>query len=277
VARTASLEQPAPGRHRLLDLDPDLGELLGLARRREAWAALTVRVTALPTGAWDVDGVAAAHPANLGLLVCDGVIAREVVVGDTVSTELTGPGDLLRPWRMRRDPDLVSVTVRWNVLAPARLALLDRALAQQLGQWPEVNAALVDRMSQRTHRVAVTQAISQLHRVDQRLLGLLWHLAGRFGRVTTEGTLLPLALSHRLLSELVGARRPTVSTALGELSRDGKVLRRRDGTWLLVGDPEDLPVSGSPTEVVRQRRPLIPAPPAGPAAAPSLLDPPAAA
>ena len=59
-----------------------------------------------------------------------------------------------------------------------------------------------------------TQAISQLVRVDRRLLALFWHLAERWGRVTGDGVLVPLTLSHRMLSQLVGARRPTVSTAL---------------------------------------------------------------
>jgi hypothetical protein len=32
------------------------------------------------------------------LLVIDGAIARNVELGDTISTELLGPGDLIRPW-----------------------------------------------------------------------------------------------------------------------------------------------------------------------------------
>ena len=48
--------------------------------------------------------------------------------------------------------------------------------------------------------------------------------------------MLPLALSHRMLGQIVGARRPTVSTALGALARDGLVARRVDG-WLLLGRP----------------------------------------
>jgi hypothetical protein len=96
-------------------------------------------------------------------------------------------------------------------------------------------------MSKRSQRLAVTQAISQLNRVDQRLLTLFWHLAERWGRMTSDGVLIPLTISHRMLSQLIGARRPTVSTALGELTRAGEVRRLDNGTWLLTGRPVGRP------------------------------------
>jgi CRP-like cAMP-binding protein len=65
---------------------------------------------------------------------------------------------------------------------------------------------------------------------------LLWHLAGRWGRVRSEGTVVPLRLTHTVLSELVAARRPTVTSALSELTRKGVVRPFRDA-WLLYGDP----------------------------------------
>jgi hypothetical protein len=112
-------------------------------------------------------------------------------------------------------------------------------------------------MAERAQRLAVTQAISQLNRVDRRLLALFWHLAERWGRVSRDGIVVPLALSHRLIGELVGARRPTVSTALAELAREGQLARRQDGTWLLTGEPVSNP-GASAAEVIRQRRRLVP-------------------
>jgi hypothetical protein len=197
-----------------------------------------------------------------------------VVLDDTVSTELLGPGDILRPWHIEGPPELLAVTIRWNALSTVRLGLIDRRATIALGRFPEIGAVLVDRMSERAHRLAVTQAISQLNRVDRRLLALFWHLAERWGRVARDGIAVPLVLSHRLIGELVGARRPTISTALGELARDGQLVRREDGTWLLTGEPiavPELPVA----EVVRQRRRLMPSaveersPPEAPATAPS--------
>ncbi len=243
----------------LLDLDPELGQLLTAERRELAQHELRVRVSTFPVGEWDGGRLADADPLHLGLLIAEGVLAREVVLDDTVSTELLGPGDILRPWHIEGPPELLVVTIRWNALSTVRLGLIDRRATVALGRFPEIGAVLVDRLSERAHRLAVTQAISQLNRVDRRLLALFWHLAERWGRVARDGIAVPLVLSHRLIGELVGARRPTISTALGELARDGQLVRRDDGTWLLTGEPiavPELPVA----EVVRQRRRLMPSP-----------------
>ena len=138
------------------------------------------------------------------------------------------------------------MTIRWNALSPVRLGLIDRRATDVLGRFPEIGAVIVDRLSERAHRLAVTQAISQLNRVDRRLLALFWHLAERWGRVARDGIAVPLVLSHRLIGELVGARRPTVSTALAELARDGQLVRRDDGTWLLTGEPVAVPGAARP-------------------------------
>ncbi len=53
------------------------------------------------------------------------------------------------------------------------------------------------------------------------MLLLLWHLADRSGRVTPDGIHLPLRLSHDLLSDLVASRRPSVTTGLARLKREG--------------------------------------------------------
>ena len=162
----------------------------------------------------------------------------------------------MRPWHIEGPPELLPVTVRWNALADVRLALIDRRAGAQLGRYPEISAVIVDRLSERAQRLAITQAISQLNRVDRRLLALFWHLAERWGRVSRDGIAVPLALSHRLIGELVGARRPTVSTALAELARAGQLIRRDDGTWLLTGEP--VASSAGAVEVIRQRRRLMP-------------------
>ena len=241
----------------LLELDPELGQLLTPERREAAEHELRVRVSSFPVGEWDGGRLADADPMHLGLLIADGVLAREVVLGENVSTELLGPGDILRPWHIEGPPELLVLSVRWNALSPVRLGLIDRRATTILGRFPEIGAVIVDRLSERAHRLAVTQAISQLNRVDRRLLALFWHLAERWGRVARDGIAVPLALSHRLIGELVGARRPTVSTALAELARDGQLTRRDDGTWLLTGEPVAVPGAHA-ADVVRQRRRLQP-------------------
>jgi hypothetical protein len=229
---------PSPTvRRPLLSLDPELGSLLDPERFAHARAGLAVRVIGLGRN-WDATPLERAGAAHTGLLLLGGIVGREIESAGAVAvTELLGPGDLLRPWRPERDADLLDITVRWRVLAPATAAVLDRHVAQELARWPEISAVLLDRVSERAHRLAVTQAISQLTGIERRLHALLWHLAGRFGRVSADGVVLPLTLSHRMLGQIVGARRPTVSTALGVLAREGLVARRADGAWLLLGEP----------------------------------------
>src|SRR3954454_11715645 len=254
---SSASQSRAPAGRSLLELDPELGALLNADRRAAAERELRVRVTSFPIGEWDGGRLADADPTHLGLLVVEGVLAREVVLGDTVSTELLGPGDIVRPWHIEGPPQLLTVTIRWNALSPIRLGLIDRRTAALLARYPEISAVIVDRLSERAQRLAITQAISQLNRVDRRLLALFWHLAERWGRVAREGIAVPLVLSHRLIGELVGARRPTVSTALADLAREEQLVRRDDGTWLLTGEPVSVPAEAA-AEVIRQRRRLVP-------------------
>jgi CRP/FNR family transcriptional regulator, cyclic AMP receptor protein len=225
---------------RLLDVDADLGELLSDARREQAERELVVGIRRLPVGTWDVSGLAGATADHVGLLLVHGVLSRELVLGGQVSVELLGPGDLVRPWQPPGRESLLPVDVVWSVLSPLTLAVLDRRFAASAARYPEVIATLFDRLSERSLRLATSQAISQLTRVDRRIMALFWHLAERWGRVSGDGVIVSLALTHRILGQLVGARRPTVSTALADLAERGELVRRPDGSWLLRGDPRDV-------------------------------------
>jgi CRP/FNR family cyclic AMP-dependent transcriptional regulator len=164
----------------VLKADPDLGALLAEPRRAEAERRLLVSTHRLGVGPWDVSRLAGASADHIGLLVLEGVIARELIVADHVSAELLGPGDLIRPWQAASKSELLPVDAEWSVLSPATLAVLDRRFAAEASQYPEVTAALFDRLSERSLRLATTQAISQLTRVDRRLKALFWHLAERW-------------------------------------------------------------------------------------------------
>jgi CRP/FNR family transcriptional regulator, cyclic AMP receptor protein len=223
----------------LLKADPDLGGLLAEPRRSDAERRLLVSTHRLGVGPWDVSRLSGASADHIGLLVLEGVIARELIVADHVSAELLGPGDLVRPWQASSGAGLLPVKAVWSVLSTVTLAVLDRRFAAEAARYPEITAALFDRLGERSLRLATTQAISQLTRVDRRLKALFWHLAERWGRVSGDGVVVPLALTHRILGQLVGARRPTVSTALSELAEREELVRRPDGSWLLRGDPPD--------------------------------------
>jgi len=244
------------GTQRLLDLDPDLGRLLEGDRRVAARNELWVRVHHRARGAWPIKPMSSdALEQHLGVLVIDGVIASDVQLEDVVSTELLGAGDIVRPWPLDSAERLLSDKTQWMVLADCRVVILDKRSAAALSRFPEVYAVLLQRMDQRTRRLATTQAIAELTRVDRRVLNMLWYLAERWGRVAPDGVLVPLDISHRLLGQLVGARRPTVSTAIGQLTRDGALHRRVDGAWVLHGDPPSS--EEDPRERVLSRRRLF--------------------
>src|SRR3712207_8387237 len=59
---------------------------------------------------------------------------------------------------------------------------------------------LIDRLTERAQRLAMTQAISQLNGVERRLLALFWHLSERWGRVIRDGISVPVPLPHRVIA-----------------------------------------------------------------------------
>ena len=65
------------------------------------------------------------------------------------------------------------------------------------------------------------------------MLLLFWHRADRWGRVGRDGVTIPLRLTHEVIAQIVGAQRPTVSTAHHALSCEGLLTRCSDHTWLL--------------------------------------------
>src|SRR3954451_9354799 len=127
----------------LLKADPDLGSLLAEPRRSDAERRLLVSTHRLGVGAWDVSRLSNASADHIGLLVLDGVIARELIVADHVSAELLGPGDLIRPWQAASKTGLLPVDAEWTVLSPTTLAVLDRRFAAAIAPWPGVTADMV--------------------------------------------------------------------------------------------------------------------------------------
>lgn len=189
----------------------------------------------MPAGVWRTV-LPASLEAGLGLLVLEGVLLHRVGVDERFGAEMIGEGDVMRPNYGDRDSATLSETVDWLVLEPARIAVLDERFARQLGQFPPLAGQLFARAIRRSRQLLVNMAIVHQARVDVRLHMVFWYLAGRWGRVRSDGVLLPLRLTHTMLSDLVAARRPTVTSALSELARRG-VVQVVDEGWLLYGDP----------------------------------------
>jgi CRP/FNR family transcriptional regulator, cyclic AMP receptor protein len=84
--------------------------------------------------------------------------------------------------------------------------------------------------------IATNMAIVQQPRIDLRLHMLFWELADRWGTVHQDGVHVRLNLTHAMLSDLVAARRPTVTKALGELAARSAVVWT-GSDWLLPAEP----------------------------------------
>jgi CRP-like cAMP-binding protein len=182
-------------------------------------------------------------------MVCKGLIVRELDLAGTLTADLMGPGDILAIGEAGEP--LLTTGEHWHVSGGALVAILDDRVLPGLHAWPVLSSRLIERAARQAARAAEQRAISQLPRVELRIRALLWHLAERWGRMGPNGVVLPLELTHGALGHLVGARRPTVTLALSELARDGAILRRDDGAWLLR---EDSNPSGPLTNGKSRRR-----------------------
>lgn len=218
---------------RLLDHDPDLGASLRPERLAEARLTALANTIALPRGPLDPATLSHHGQMPYGVLVLDGLIGRSVRLRETSATQLLGRSDLVTLEGTEAGARLVPVETAFTVLEPATVALLDDRFLLAVRRWPEIVAALFERLATQSARVATHLAISQLPRVEDRLQMLFWFLAERWGRMTPQGVIVPLKLTHDTLGRLIGARRPTVSLAVKELEARGAVHRRADGAWLL--------------------------------------------
>jgi hypothetical protein len=223
----------------IIEADPDLGELLAPGELERARRDALARVQRLSTGEWDAAAAIEAERHHRGFLIIEGLLSRTVEVLGRRCCELLGHGDVMRPWRWDGEGSHVRAEIGWMVLEPTRLAVLDHGLVQRIAPWPELGVELFNRGTRRAHHLAVALAIAHHQRVDDRLLLTLWHLAERWGRVAKDGVVVPLPLGHQRLADLVGAHRPSVTTAMGDLSRSGAISRRENGDWVLHGAPPE--------------------------------------
>jgi CRP/FNR family transcriptional regulator, cyclic AMP receptor protein len=226
---------------RVLDVDPELGYRLDDEDRAAARRFAVAEVVALDPGPWPDALEPPDDEPQVGLLVLDGLVVHELRLGSGVCAELLGAGDLLRPWDEYSAQSIPGWSASWRVLEPARLAVLDRRFATVASRWPALLDVIMRRSVMRARAAGFLRAVTHMTRVDDRLLVLMWFLAERWGRVRPEGVVVPLKLTHQLLAALVGAKRPSVTTALGELTSAGLVERRDDGSWLLHGEPPEAP------------------------------------
>jgi CRP/FNR family cyclic AMP-dependent transcriptional regulator len=215
---------------RVLDAVPELADQLDGENLLAARTAAVAVAQTVPRGPWSPD---VELGAAMGAIIGEGLLVRRSLFGGARATALAGPGDLVAS----AAPGVATTT--WEVIEPATILWLGSTFERATQHWPELTRGLVRLGHETGERMLGLQAIAHLQRTDDRLLALLWQLAQRWGRVSSQGLVLPMRLQHRLLAELIGARRPSVTTSLGRLKAEGRVVRQ-DGAWLLSADIADL-------------------------------------
>jgi CRP/FNR family cyclic AMP-dependent transcriptional regulator len=226
-------------RVRLLEVDPDLGARLKgqeLARARKYAMLPALR---LDEGSWDIQQLRDARGVRgdvYGFVLTEGTITVDVVFAARRATRVIAPNELILidGW----DNDTVPVRWGWTVLEPTTIAVLDERLEVIARHWPSLMTALVIRGADQTRHALLQQAISQLPRVEDRLLALMWSLADSRGIVREDGVYVPLSLTHETLAQMIGARRPTVSLGLKTLN-ERRQLTPEGGGWLIAHDSLD--------------------------------------
>ena len=221
---------------RLIDALPDLARHVAPEQLRTVRSATRVPVLRLAKGKLDVGDLADHGLRPFGAVVVSGLLTRHVDVGGEPGMCLYGPGDVLAA------SNLMSGTVphgdAWYASVPSQLAVLDDRLLVSIRRWPRLVTGLVEALCAQHDRALLRFVIAVQRRVEDRLLMLFWHLGDRFGRMTPDGIVIPISLTHEALARLVGARRPTITLALRELHDRDAVVRRADRAWLVKQLPE---------------------------------------
>lgn len=215
----------------VIDALPELHDVLPMDRRAGARRSLRARTMQVRRGRWNAALDAAAIEGGAGYLILDGALIRCVTASHRTAGELLGPGDVVRPGT---DPfDDPTFSTYWRAISEVRLAVLDARFTRAAASVPELVPALVGCMTRRAGTLARQLVIVQSQSVETRILVTLNDLADRWGVMTVDGVVLPGFLSHGTLALLLGARRPSVTSAMVRLSARGEIERRADGRWLL--------------------------------------------
>jgi len=231
------------GTVRLLDVEPSLARGIDRFELDAAREKLTAEVARVEPGECDAAAKRPPNPLFLGYLILDGAFTREISLSHRPSIELLGPGDLVRPWVIPHALDAMNVRDSWGVISTGNVAIIDEDFHRRAQEFPTIITVLMDRVVARSRWLGFHVAVCQLPRVDHRLLLVFRYAAERWGTTTDNGIKIPIRLSHRSLAALIGARRPSVTSAIGALTEQGLLQRSQDGTWtFFAGDVDPMAV-----------------------------------
>src|SRR5829696_1034307 len=145
----------------VLDHDAGLRSILPEPDRSRCRQHAVAAVLDLPAGEWDPTAEGGPS-AELGFLVLEGLLIRDVTVADARCGELVGPGTLLRPCDDHSSDAPMRHEIGWRVVEPTRLAVLDRRFLRVAAHWPSLMTTLVARANERAHNLGVMVSIHSL-------------------------------------------------------------------------------------------------------------------
>jgi len=227
------IDVPAPTVGRVLDLDPELGSGIAAAEWDKARRACQGYVVCVRRGVWQLPPQLGERAGRVGLVIVEGMVCREVALGERHMFELLGPRDVVAmpvPGETRGLGASVGLTAAVDTVVLA----LGESFVRAAVRWPCLLEALLGRLEAQRQRLALQGLIAHLPRAEDRVLLALWLLADRWGSATAEGTVLSLALTHELLGQLSASRRSTATVAVSALESEGSIRRHDDGSWLLT-------------------------------------------
>jgi len=221
---------PHRGRVSIMELDLSLTEGLDEKETDLARRYAGTQLHTIAPGVWEP---CALTPDAAGMLIVDGLVARETTVGSAHALELFGSEDLVRPC-----PSDVQdgTTETWRALQPTLIAVLDDSFMNVAMRIPGLSRALLESALACSHNQSRQLAITTMPRVEDRIVALFTLLSARWGKVVPGGVRVPVALTHETLGVLVGARRPTVTLAVSALRERGVLVRTAEGGWELCQD-----------------------------------------
>ena len=185
----------------------------------------------------DLVGVLDAAPTGaFGFLLVDGVVLKETTLATRSALELLNAGDVLAPTLSAPRQESSRAVSRYLAHGPVSLAVLGGRFRAASRRWPELGDDLHDRLARQTHRASAHLAMLHASRVEERIVLLFEDLGERCGRMTADGVVIDVTLTHDLIGRLVGAQRPTVTLALQTLAGAGALCRVERDRWMIPRD-----------------------------------------
>ena len=117
------------------------------------------------------------------------------------------------------------------------------SLAVTYERWAEASRkpAFYARLKERICQMELWSSMQARPVLEERLLGILQVIAGKFATQTEDGLLLQIKITHEQLAGAIGATRTTVTRLLGNLRKAGKLSTRKNanGEFFLLNAIED--------------------------------------